>query len=79
VIRPTSTAHFNIILQVLQRQVESTQYVSIRYTNRLAEAGIEPPVGSVGDFNDNALPETINGLFEAELIHATTPSLRPRP
>jgi transposase InsO family protein len=45
------------------------QYVSIRYTERLAEAGIEPSVGSVGDSYDNALAETINGLFKAEVIH----------
>ena len=45
------------------------QYVSIRYTKRLAEAGIEPSVGSVGDSYDNALAETINGLYKAEVIH----------
>jgi transposase InsO family protein len=45
------------------------QYVSIRYTERLAEAGIEPSVGSVGDSCDNALAETINGLYKAEVIH----------
>ena len=45
------------------------QYVSIRYTERLAKAGIEPSVGSVGDSYDNALAETINGLYKAELIH----------
>ena len=45
------------------------QYVSIRYTERLAEAGIEPLVGSVGDSDDNALAETINGLYKAEVIH----------
>ena len=45
------------------------QYVSIRYTERLAEAGIESSVGSVGDSYDNALAETINGLFKAEVIH----------
>ena len=39
-----------------------SQYVSIKYTERLAEAGIEPSVGSVGDSYDNALAETINGL-----------------
>lgn len=39
-----------------------SQYVSIRYTERLAEAGIEPSVGSRGDSYDNALAETINGL-----------------
>ena len=45
------------------------QYVSIRYTERLAEAGIEPSVGRVGDSYDNALAETINGLYKAEVIH----------
>jgi putative transposase len=44
------------------------QYVSIRYTERLAEAGIEPSVGSVGDSYDNAMAESINGLFKAEVI-----------
>jgi transposase InsO family protein len=46
-----------------------SQYTSIRYTERLAEAGIEPSVGSVGDSYDNALAETINGLYKAEVIH----------
>jgi len=50
---------------VLRRPVESAQYVSIRYTERLAEAGIEPSVGSKGDSYDNALAETINGLYKA--------------
>jgi len=45
------------------------QYVSVRYTRRLAEAGIEPSVGSVGDSYDNALAETLNGLYQAEVIH----------
>jgi len=45
------------------------QYVSIRYTERLADAGIEPSVGSVGDSYDNALAESINGLYKAEVIH----------
>jgi putative transposase len=49
------------------------QYLSIRYTERLAEAGIEPSVGSVGDSYDNALAETINGLYKAELIHRRAP------
>ena len=53
----------------MRRQVEFTQYVSIRYTERLADAGIEPSVGSVGDSYDNALAETINGLYKAEVIH----------
>jgi hypothetical protein len=42
----------------LRRPPESAQYVSIKYTERLAEAGIEPSVGSVGDSYDNALAET---------------------
>ncbi|MCQ3971434.1 DDE-type integrase/transposase/recombinase, partial [Klebsiella pneumoniae] len=50
-----------------------SQYVSIRYTERLAEAGIEPSVGSKGDSYDNALAETINGLYKAEVIHRQGP------
>ena len=50
-----------------------SQYVSIRYTERLAEAGIEPSVGSAGDAYDNALAETINGLYKAEVIHRRAP------
>ncbi len=50
-----------------------SQYVSIRYTERLAEAGIEPSVGTKGDSYDNALAETINGLYKAELIHRSAP------
>ncbi len=49
------------------------QYVSIKYSERLAEAGIEPSVGSVGDSYDNALAETINGLYKAEVIHRRGP------
>lgn len=59
--------------KMLQRPVESAQYVSIRYSERLAEAGIEPSVGSRGDSYDNALAETINGLYKAELIHRRGP------
>jgi transposase InsO family protein len=50
-----------------------SQYVSIRYSERLAEAGIEPSVGSRGDSYDNALAETINGLYKTELIHRRAP------
>ena len=50
-----------------------SQYVSIRYTERLSEAGIEPSVGSRGDSYDNALAETINGLYKTELIHRRAP------
>jgi len=49
------------------------QYLSIRYTERLAEAGIEPSVGSVGESYDNALAETIIGLYKTELIHRRGP------
>ena len=49
------------------------QYVSIKYTERLAEAGIEPSVGSVGDSYDNALAETVIGLFKTEVIHRRGP------
>jgi transposase InsO family protein len=51
----------------------SVQYVSIKYTERLIEAGLEPSVGSVGDSYDNALAETINGLYKAEVIHRRGP------
>ncbi len=54
-------------------RVESTQYLSIRYSKRLAEAKIEPSFGSQGDSFDNALAETINGLYKAELIHRCAP------
>ena len=50
-----------------------SQYVSIKYTERLAEAGIEPSVGSVGDSYDNALAETVIGLFKTEVIHRRGP------
>lgn len=49
------------------------QYVSIKYTERLAEVGIEPSVGSVGDSYDNALAETVIGLFKTEVIHRRGP------
>lgn len=50
-----------------------SQYVSLRYTERLAAAGVEPSVGSRGDSYDNALAETINGLYKTELIHRRAP------
>jgi putative transposase len=49
------------------------QYVSITYTERLAEAGIAPSVGSVGDSYDNALAETVIGLFKTEVIRRLGP------
>jgi putative transposase len=57
----------------LQRPIEFTQYLSIRYTERLADAGIELSVGSCGDAYDNALAETIIGLFKAEVIRPRGP------
>lgn len=48
------------------------QYVSLRYAERLKTAAVEPSVGSVGDSYDNALAETINGLYKAEVIHRRT-------
>ena len=57
----------------MRRPLESAQYVSIRYTERLAEAGIEPSVGSVGDSYDNALAETVIGLFKTEVIRRRGP------
>ena len=50
-----------------------SQYLSIRYTERLAEAGIEPSVGSVGDSYDNALAESVIGLYKAEIIRRKGP------
>ncbi|VVE43430.1 transposase [Pandoraea cepalis] len=52
---------------------KGSQYVSIRYSERLTEAGIEPSVGSRGDSYYNALAETINGLYKAERIHRRAP------
>ena len=87
--RVSSTMQTDFVLDALEqalydRQPEQTdglvhhsdrgsQYVSIRYTERLAEAGIEPSVGSRGDSYDNALSETINGLYKAEVIHRRGP------
>jgi putative transposase len=59
--------------ELIHHSDRGSQYVSIRYTERLAEAGIEPSVGSKGDSYDNALAETINGLYKAELIHKHGP------
>ena len=58
---------------MLRRPVESAQYTSIAYTERLAQAGIDPSVGSVGDAYDNALAETVIGLFKTELIKPRGP------
>jgi transposase InsO family protein len=61
------------LTQALRLPVEPGQYLSIRYTERLAEAGIAPSVGSVGDSYDNALADTVIGLFKAEAIRRSGP------
>lgn len=58
---------------LIQHSDRGSQCVSIRYTERSAEAGIEPSLGSKGDSYDNALAETINALYKAELIHRRAP------
>ena len=59
--------------QLIHHSDRGGQYVSIKYSERLAQAGIEPSVGSVGDSYDNALAETINGLYKAGVIHRRGP------
>jgi transposase InsO family protein len=87
--RASRTAHAGFVLDALEQVIHErrpahqgglihhsdrgSQYLSIKYTERLAEAGIEPSVGSVGDSYDNALAETINGLYKAEVIHRRDP------
>jgi putative transposase len=58
---------------MLRRLLESGQYLSIRYSERLSEAGIEPSVGSVGNSYDNALVESVIGLFKTEVIRIGGP------
>jgi putative transposase len=53
---------------MLRQPLESAQYLAIRYTDRLAQAGAVASVGSKGDSYDNALAETVNGLYKTELI-----------
>jgi putative transposase len=84
----STTMHTDFVLDALEQALyartpdpdrlvhhsdRGSQYASIRYTERLAQAGIEPSVGSRGDSYDNALAETINGLYKAELIHRRGP------
>ena len=86
--RASRTAHADFVLDALEQALHDrrpgraglvhhsdrgVQYVSIKYTERLTEAGIEPSVGSVGDSYDNALAETINGLYKAEVVHRRGP------
>jgi putative transposase len=58
---------------VIHHSDRGCQYLSIRYTERLKEAGVEPSVGSVGDSYDNALAESVIGLFKSEVIHHRGP------
>jgi putative transposase len=58
---------------VLHRPVELAQYTSIAFTERLAAAGVSPSIGTVGDAFDNALAETVIGLFKTELINPNRP------
>jgi len=87
--RVSRSAHAGFVLDALEQALHDrrpvsgsglvhhsdrgVQYVSIKYTERLVEAGLEPSVGSVGDSYDNALAETINGLYKAEVIHRRGP------
>jgi transposase InsO family protein len=87
--RVSRSAHAGFVLDALEQAIadrrpvagaglvhhsdRGVQYVSIKYTERLAEAGLVPSVGSVGDSYDNALAETINGLYKAEVIHRKGP------
>jgi len=87
--RVSRTAHAGFVLDALEQALyerrpvqggglvhhsdRGVQYVSIRYTERLADAGIELSVGSVGDSYDNALAETINGLYKTEVIRRRGP------
>ena len=59
--------------RLIHHSDHGVQYLSIRYTERLAEAGIEPSVGSVGDSYDNALAESIIGLYKTEVIRRLGP------
>jgi len=58
-----------IVGGVVHNRDRGSPFVAIKCTERLAEAGIEPSVGLLGDSDDNMLAETINGLYKAELIH----------
>jgi transposase InsO family protein len=74
--RYTEEFKIEAVKQVTERGhavAEVAARLSIRYSERLAEAGVEPSVGSKGDSYDNALAETINGLYKAELIHRRAP------
>jgi transposase InsO family protein len=83
--RVASSMQTNLVLDALEQALwarnhpqdlihhSDSQYLSIRYSERLAKAGIESSVGSRGDAYDNALAETVNGLYKAEVIHRRGP------
>ena len=86
--RVSSSMHTDFVLDALEKALyerqpsqnalthhsdRGSQYVSILYTERLAQAGIVPSVGSRSDSCDNALSEAINGLYKTELIHRRAP------
>jgi putative transposase len=85
--RVARSMHAELVLDALEQAIWSrsgiegvvhhsdrgSQYLSIRYSERLAEAGAQPSVGSVGDSYDNALAETIIGLYKTEVIHRRGP------
>ncbi|BAI74738.1 transposase (plasmid) [Azospirillum sp. B510] len=87
--RVSRTAHVDFVLDALEQALHDrrptkgsglvhhsdrgSQYLAIRYTERLTEAGVEPSVGSIGDSYDNALAETINGLYKTEVIRRRGP------
>jgi transposase InsO family protein len=87
--RVSRTAHAGFVLDALEHALHGrrplhrgglvhhsdrgSEYLSIRYTERLAQAGIEPSVGSVGDSHDTVFAVSINGLYKADLIHQRGP------
>lgn len=87
--RNSQKAHASFVLDALEQAIHDrrpihggglihhsdrgSQYLSIKYTERLSEAGIELSVGSVGDSYDNAVAETLNGLYKPEVIHRRGP------
>jgi transposase InsO family protein len=73
VIHPAGLPINTSIIKVLRRPAESTQYTSIAFTERLGEVGVTPSIGTVGDAYDNALAETVIGLFKTELINPNRP------
>ena len=59
--------------ELIHHSDAGSQYTSVRFTEHLELEGISPSIGSVGDAYDNALMETINGLYKTELIHRRAP------